>query len=48
MTTEQANLFRKWLERHPAAVAFGVDAGAIRVAFVDIYAAGEWLRGMLP
>ena len=37
-----------WLERHPGAIAFGVDAGAIRVAFVDIYTAGEWLKGVLP
>ena len=36
-----------WLERHPEAIAFGVDDGAIRVAFVDIYAAGEWLKEML-
>jgi len=38
-----------WLERHPAAIAFYVEAGVSCGAVLGIYAAGtrEWLKEVL-
>ncbi len=37
----------EWLKACQKAIAFGFDDDEIRVAFGDIFAAGEWMKDML-